>query len=75
MGRHFEFFRLSRWSLDRADVPVVRRDAIRSREGKCGFQVRLFGIPIDDIGKLHPLSWVSARKPDRLLKLRAGGLA
>src|ERR1700683_2421416 len=66
---HFELLGLSSRPLDRANVPVVGSHLVRSRERESRFQVRLFGVPINNVRELYTLSSITKRKANRLNKL------
>src|SRR5207248_2366093 len=49
MRRHFKFFRLRRWPLNGADVPVVSSQTVRRGEREGRLQIGLIRIPINHV--------------------------
>src|SRR5713226_6143803 len=55
MGSDFELTLFSIPPLHRTDVPIVSSHLVRGSEWKGGFQIRLFGFPIDRVSKFHAI--------------------
>ena len=57
--RHFEFLRLRRGPLDRANVPVIGGHKVRSRKRKGRLEIRFPGVPVNHIAELDTPSRIA----------------
>src|SRR6185369_1544962 len=68
--RHFKLPLVVVAALNRADVPVVSRVWIRSRERESRFQIRTACVPVNDAAELYSISSIACGQTHCLLKLR-----
>src|SRR5438552_1003163 len=75
MRGNFELAFLGVGPLHCADVPVVSRHFVRSRQWERGFQICAFGFPVDRVAELDAIAGITCRKADGLNELGIFGIA